>query len=478
MSTSVARRRSWAAAIDSPSDTSSTGTNVPRRDLARCVPWRVTTMEATSRLRWLRTPALILAGVVAWVAFVFVATLHDWWRRPIAPHGDAHAFAAAARGMVEERLRGNLAMVVVDRGRVVAHHYASVDAEEPIGPDTIFQVASVSKWVTAWGVLSLVDRGLVDLDAPVERYLTRWHLPPSDFDHGGVTVRRLLSHTAGLVDGLGYAGFEDPDAVQPLEESLAGAADSDFDRDGVVRVGLEPGAQWRYSGGGYTVLQLLIEEVSGVAFAEYMRRDVLEPLGMDRSAYGHDGVSADELAAHFADGVRVPHRYFTAQAAAALHTTASDVTRFLVAHLEGPAGEPPGRGVITERTLVEMMTPHGSQFGLGIWGLGPLLYGPALGSPRVVGHDGFNAPGISSTARLDLSDGSGIIVLSSGDPRLAPDLGSAWVYHRIGSLDVIALSAGLGRMITLVAVGAAAVPLAGVAVALVGRARQRRGPSR
>jgi CubicO group peptidase (beta-lactamase class C family) len=371
------------------------------------------------RLRWLRMPALILAGLVGWVAFVVIAALHDWWRPPIAPRGNGQAFAAAARLIVEERRRGDLAMVVIDRGRVVADYYASADAEESIGPDTIFQFASLSKWVTGWGVSSLVDRGLVDLDAPVERYLTRWRLPPSDFDYGGVTIRRLLSHTAGLMDGLGYAGFVDPDAVQPLEASLARAADSDPGRDGVVRVGLETGAEWRYSGGGYTVLQLLIEEVSGRPFAEYKRSEVLEPLGMVRSAYGLEGVIAGDVAAHIADGVRVPHRHFTAQAAAALHTTVSDATRFLVAHLEGPAGEPPGRGVISESTLVEMMTAHGSRFGLGIWWLSPLLDGPVLGSPRVVGHDGFNAPGISSTARLDLDDGAGIIVLSSGDPRLS-----------------------------------------------------------
>jgi len=425
-------------------------------------------------LRTLRWTALILAGLVAWVAFAFVGTVHDWWRTPIAPRGDTDAFAAAARVMAAERLRGNLAMVVIHRGQAVADHYASVDADERIGPDTVFQVASMSKWVTAWGVLALVDRGLVDLDAPVERYLTRWRLPASGFDHDGVTVRRLLSHTAGLVDGLGYAGFVDPAAVQPLEASLARAADAGLGRDGVVRVGFEPGAEWRYSGGGYTVLQLLIEEVTGRAFAEYMRAEVLEPLGMLRSTYELDGVIDADLAGHFTDGVRVPHRSFTAQAAAALHTTASDSTRFLAAHLEGPDGAPPGRGVVSERSLTEMTTPHGSLFGLGIWGLGPLLYGPVLGSPHVVGHDGFNSPGISTTARLDLHDGSGIIVLSSGDPELAPDLGSAWVYHHIGSLDVITLSAGLGRMATLIAVGAAVLLVGALAAGRTRRAWRRR----
>jgi CubicO group peptidase (beta-lactamase class C family) len=240
-----------------------------------------------------------------------------------------------------------------------------------------------------------------------------------------------------------------------------------------VRVGREPGREWRYSGGGYSILQLLIEEVSGRPFDEYMRSEVMERLGMTRSSYRLEQVIEIELAAHFAGGARVPHRYFTATAAAGLHTTVSDLTRFLAAHLEGPNGEPAGRGVISERALVEMTTPHGSVLGIDMWGAGPILYGPVLGRPRVVGHDGHNAPGISSTSRLDLTSGDGIVVLSSGDPNFAPDLGAAWFHHRIGSRDVIALSAGLGRTVVLIGAGAAVIVGGGTAAALVRRARGR-----
>jgi CubicO group peptidase (beta-lactamase class C family) len=425
------------------------------------------------RLRWLRIPAMMLAVLLAWAVFVPFAVLHDWWQSPIAPRGDVHAFAASSRDIVDGRLTGNLAMIVLDGGHPVADYYASIDPEEAVGGDTLFQAASLSKWVTAWGVMSLVDRDIVDLDAPVETYLTRWRLPASEFDHDGVTVRRLLSHTAGLVDGLGYGGFVDPGAVQGIEESLARAADADPGRNGIVRVGREPGTGWRYSGGGYLILQLLIEEVSLRPFAEYMRAEVLEPLGMARSSYLLDQAMDDGLAAHFTDGVRVPHRYFTAQAAAGLHTTAADMARFLAAHSDGPGGESRGRGVVSGRSLDQMVTPHGSQFGIGIWGLGPIIYGPVLGRPRVVGHDGHNAPGIGSTARLDLAGGSGIIVLSSGDPHIASDLGAAWVYHHLGTIDILALNARLGRMVILVGVGAVVILVFGTAGALLDRRRRR-----
>lgn len=424
-------------------------------------------------LRWLRSLALVLAGILVWATFTVVATVHDWWRQPIAPRGDVDAFGEAARLVAEDRLAGNIAMALLSEGRVVAQHFASIAAEERIAADTVFQVASLSKWVTAWGVWALVDRGLVDLDAPVETYLTRWRLPPSAYDHDGVTIRRLLSHTSGLVDGLGYGGFVDPSAVQPIEASLSRAADADPAGEGAVRVGLEPGTVWRYSGGGYTILQLLIEEVSGLAFDEYMRAVVFEPLGMARSSYRLERTAEDELAAHFFGGVRVPHRHFTATAAAALHTTVGDLARFLSAHLEGGDGEPAGRGVISEGAVAAMTAPHGSVLGIGMWGAGPMLFGPVLGRPRVVGHDGFNAPGISTTARLDLASGDGIVVLSSGDPRLGPDLGAAWFHHHLGSRDIITVSDDLGRTALLIAGGAVVIIGSAIAAAFARRGRER-----
>jgi CubicO group peptidase (beta-lactamase class C family) len=102
--------------------------------------------------------------------------------------------------------------------------------------------------------MKLVELGKIDLDTPVSQYLKRWQLPPSEFDNEQVTVRRLLSHTAGLTDGLGYGGFEIRDSVQSLEESLTKAKDADEGISGEVRVGIEPNSTWKYSGGGFTNL--------------------------------------------------------------------------------------------------------------------------------------------------------------------------------------------------------------------------------
>ncbi|MFT5827444.1 MAG: CubicO group peptidase (beta-lactamase class C family), partial [Urechidicola sp.] len=110
--------------------------------------------------------------------------------------------------------------------------------------------------------MKLVEQGRVDLDQPIADYLARWHLPESDYDNSKVTVKRLLSHSSGLIDSLGYAGFLPDEQVQSIEESLTKAADGYYS-DGVAIVGFEPGSEYLYSEAGYTLLQLLIEEVSG-----------------------------------------------------------------------------------------------------------------------------------------------------------------------------------------------------------------------
>ena len=119
--------------------------------------------------------------------------------------------------------------------------HADTEREAPVTPDTVFQVGSISKPVTAWGVMRLVQQGKLELDAPVERYLTRWHLPPARFGADGVTIRRLLNHSAGL-NSQDYS----PIATRPLpslEQSLAGESGGVDARRGTddVRVTMAPG---------------------------------------------------------------------------------------------------------------------------------------------------------------------------------------------------------------------------------------------
>lgn len=399
-----------------------------------------------------------VACMIVWAAFGFIGTLYGWWHRSLAPSGDTRAFADAAIRKLEAERHGNVVFVLVQGGEPAGEYAASIG--EPVDRDTLFQVASLSKWISAWGVMTLVEAGKLDLDAPVSTYLTRWKLPESEFANDGVTVRRLLSHTAGLTDGLGYGGFPPGTAVQALEDSLTHASDASPDRDGRVRVGLAPGTEWRYSGGGYTLLQLLVEEASGESFESYMKHAVFEPLGMNRSTFSVAPDVHNVATFYDVDGSVATHYRFTALAATSLYTSAHDMTRFIAAHLTGPSGEAPGRGVLSPATLALMRAPQASQFGFEIWGLGTMLYAPNGAGDFIFGHDGNNEPAINTAVRIDPTSGDGIVILETGNKLLATELAGEWVFWKAGTLDFLAFTLATGTMVRLVIGGWIAILLA------------------
>jgi len=248
------------------------------------------------------------------------------------------------------------AVAAVRDGRVAwAGGYGQADPARlaPVKPDTVFQVGSISKPVTAWGVLRLVDKGQLDLDVPVASYLTRWQLPASPYDADGVTIRRLLTHSAGL-SAHAYPGTLPTDRLPSLEESLNGNNGG----AGALEITMRPGSRYQYSGGGYTLLQLVIEEVTGEPFASYMRREVLDPLGMTSSSFGmRADLRPATAVGHNADGQPYPPYVFTELAAAGLNSTAADLARFAAAAMTGPQGQPPGRGVLSAATTAQALTP-------------------------------------------------------------------------------------------------------------------------
>jgi CubicO group peptidase (beta-lactamase class C family) len=269
---------------------------------------------------------------------------------------------------------------------------------------------------------------------------------------------------------LGYAGFKPGVPLQSLEDSLTQAADASPGRDGKVRVGIKPGTEFKYSGGGYTLLQLLIAEVSGQPFNDYMKANVFDRLGMTRSTFVLDDET--DVAQFFDErGRPATHYRFTALAAASLYTTAADMTRFLQAHLHGANGEPPGRRVLRPETLIEMRRPHASQFGADIWGLGTILYAPNKAGGFVIGHDGNNDPAINTAARLDPASGDGIIILETGNKILATQIASEWVFWNVGKVDLLLFMIELDTTLTTLAAGWAAIIL--VAIVLGWRRRRR-----
>jgi len=275
--------------------------------------------------------------------------------------------------------------------------------------------------------MRLVEAGAIDLDLPVAHYLKTWRLPQSEFDQQGVTVRRLLSHSAGLAPW-GYQGARIEEMAPSTVDLVSGATSA-----GPVRLVREPGERDVYSNGGYTLLQLLVEDVTGEPFAETMAREVLGPLGMDRSGYQWDPAwSADLATGYQIAGRPVDHRSYPA-AAGGLYATVIDVATWLAAGMPGPDGEPAGREVLAPETVALMQTPLGdaspSVHGLG-YGIESLPDGT-----RMVSHSG-DFPGWRGQYLALPDRRAGIVVLtnSSGGGRyVVADTICRWVEWSAGA---------------------------------------------
>jgi CubicO group peptidase (beta-lactamase class C family) len=328
-------------------------------------------------------------------------------------HGLASAVEDAAKSALADSPTPGLAVALVCDGRPVwaaGCGVADHAAGRPVMPATRFQAASVSKPVTAWGVLRLVEQGRIGLDEPVVGRLRRWRPPPSPFPADRITVRRLLSHTAGL-SVHGFVGQTLDRPLPTIEASLSGEAVGSFP----VELLDTPGRRWLYSGGGYSVLQLLVEELTGRPFADVVQTEVLGPLGMTASSFRWQRTAATARP-HDAEGGQLPDFAFAEQAAAGLVTTAPDLARFVAAALPGPEGEPPGRGVLR---------PAGVGLGLtaapgtdGRWGLGCAL-GLLPGGDRIAYHEGANRGWRAGLALLP-DRRMGIVVLANSDAGSAP----------------------------------------------------------
>jgi len=313
-------------------------------------------------------------------------------------------------------------MALVGGGQVVwsrGYGMADKEAHIPVDASTVFQVGSLSKAVAAWGALKVAESGALDLGMPIGTYLHRWQTPAwTSFDPKGVTGYRILSHTAGL-SVHGYGGYLPGTTLPTLEESLSGATGY------AVYVAQAPGMGFLYSGGGYTVMQLAIEEVTGQAFASYLRTNILLPLGMTSSAFEWlPELQARTAVAYSASGQRQPNYLFAEQAAAGLYSTAADYARFVAAGVV-KSDQPLGRGVLAPSSVELSQTSAPASAGAkpnltdGLfdpattYGLGTFITRLSNGA-RLVYHSGVNAGWRCEWAALpDL--GQGIVVLTNSD---------------------------------------------------------------
>ena len=318
----------------------------------------------------------------------------------------------ATRRTLEERMEHykvpGVSIAVVKDGKLhwaKGYGIANTDTDSRVTNETLFQAGSISKPVAALAALKLVQEGKIDLDENVNNYLKDWKVPDNEFTESEkVTLRRLLTHTAGMTVH-GFPGYsqsaEFPTTVQVLDGDGNTAA---------IRVDTVPGSIWRYSGGGYTVMQKLVEDVSGKSFAEYLHQEILQPLGMKHSTYQQplpESFHSIASGAYNRRGKLIKgawHNY-PEQAAAGLWTTPTDLAKYCLEMQKILAGQKDG--ILSRDMVTQMLTKHQND-----WGLGPSLSGE--GDELVFQHGGKNA-GFSNDMFAYANQGIAVIVMTSGD---------------------------------------------------------------
>lgn len=309
------------------------------------------------------------------------------------------------------------AIAIIRHGQVVwskGFGYANVAGRVPVNSSTIFNVGSLSKVPTAWATMQLVEQHKINLDAPVDSYLTHWHLPPSSFDNQQVTVRRLLSHTSGIPN-YDYHGYDPSSPLPPIQDSLAG-------KTGVGRVHLanQPGTH-QYSGANFAILELMLEDQSGQPFADYMRSHIFQPLGMSHTQYGLPADYPHTMATPYDSlGKPLPLLRYNELAAAGLTTSIDDLARFAAAELASGKDAPQGRGVLAPATVQLMQTPvpgtkwaDQDPFGPNPeYGLGHTVRPDQFAGQTGVGHGGTNS-GWESFLEVIPTTGDGIVIATN-----------------------------------------------------------------
>jgi CubicO group peptidase (beta-lactamase class C family) len=330
---------------------------------------------------------------------VFLAAAAVLFLSRAQPSDDLDTFIHA---QMSQRQVNGLSLAIVQDGRIDARAYGVTSrGGTPVTTTTLFQAGSISKPVAALGALRLVEQGALSLDEDVNAKLKSWKVPENEFTTTEkVTLRRLLSHTAGLTVH-GFPGYDIKERMPSTVQVLDGAGNT-----AAVRVNVVPGSISRYSGGGYTVMQLLVGDVTGKPFHQYMSEAVLGPIGMSRSTY-EQPLPPDRApltaSGHYADRSAVSGKWhvYPEMAAAGLWTTPTDLARFAIEVQRSLAGK--SNTVISQAMTRAQLTVQMNDYGLGL-----ALSGS--GVARTFGHNGRDA-GFDAMMLAFAETGQGLVVM-------------------------------------------------------------------
>lgn len=278
----------------------------------------------------------------------------------------------------------------------------------PVTPRTLFQAGSISKPVAAYGALRLVSAGRIKLDENINTYLKSWQLPDNKFTkEKKVTLKHLLSHSGGT-SVHGFLGYSPDLPVPSLSQVLNGTAPAN---SAAIRVDKLPGTSFRYSGGGYCIMQQMMIDQEGKPFPTIMQELVLKPLDMKNSTYDQPLEKAQiSLAAtgYLPDGsmTKGKRHIYPEMAAAGLWTTAEDLAKFAINIQQTLAGK--NNVVLPQGTVKIMLTPYVADFiGLGI-------FLDKRKDDLYFGHGGWDE-GFSSQLLAHTKKGYGVVVLTNAN---------------------------------------------------------------
>ena len=283
---------------------------------------------------------------------------------------------------------------------IKAYGLADVSEKRPTTTETLFQAASISKSFNSLGILKLVEAQKLNLDQDINTFLKTWKFPYDSISKGRkINIAQLLNHTAGLSVG-GFGGYEKGQALPSITQILDGAKPANSN---AVRSIFEPGLKFQYSGGGTTVSQLILEDTTGEEYAEYMLKNVLQPLGMKQSSFNQPPSANKKnlLATGYNGKVEVVGKYhiYPEQAAAGLWTNPTDLAKYIIdtqLSLQGKSNK-----VLSKEMSIERLENN-----LGV-------FVQNYNGTKYFGHSGGNE-GFVCHYIGSLEDGNGIAIMTNG----------------------------------------------------------------
>jgi CubicO group peptidase (beta-lactamase class C family) len=356
------------------------------------------------RRDFILTLVMLASGLIAPCATALARTK----RPPDAPFKAQNSIEQTiVRLMAQHHVPGASIVLIKDSKIAWQHGFGVAKKGAPwVNSGTKFQAASISKTLTAFASMRLVEAGKFRLDEDVNQMLSSWHIPPNDLTQKSkVTLRGLMSHTAGINVG-GFDGYVPGIQVPTLLQVLDGIPPSNSE---AIRVKHVPGEKYEYSGGGYTIVQQMLTDQTQMPFPLLMKRLVLDPLHMQDSAFDHPLSSQDQPKAAYPHSINGKPleggaHIYPELAAAGLWTTAPDLARFAIAMqsaLKRKAGS-----LLSAPGANMMVTPvrgH-SAMGLEQYGDQQNTYFVQTGS-----NEGYRS------VLLFFPDGNGVVIMTNSD---------------------------------------------------------------